>query len=160
MYKYNYNYFKWRLWCSYFWSFAYSIYAFVFSDFFKYFCLVIDLGPFIFIFKFFFNLFLSIYLFQLIYFFQLEANYSTVLFQKYIFAAYRHESGTCINVSLYLEPLFPPPFPTHRFGLSQSTGFECPTSSIKLALVIYFIYGSKHISKLFSKIIPPSPSPT
>ena len=38
-----------------------------------------------------------------------------------------------------LNPLPPLSLP-HSSGLSQSTSFECPASSIKLALVIYFTY--------------------
>ena len=36
----------------------------------------------------------------------------------------------------------PPPTssPSHPFGLSQYTGFECPVSCIELGLVIYFTY--------------------
>ena len=49
--------------------------------------------------------------------------------------------------------------PPHPSGLSQSTSFECSASSIKLALVIYFIHGNIHVSMLFSQIIPPLPSP-
>ena len=51
-----------------------------------------------------------------------------------------------------------PPSPPYPSGLSQSPGFECLASYIKLALVIYFTY--IHLSVLFSQIIPPSPSPT
>ena len=54
----------------------------------------------------------------------------------------------------------PPPSSPHPSGLSQSTGFGCPASCIKLALLIYFTYGNVHILMLFSQIVPPSPSPT
>ena len=53
-----------------------------------------------------------------------------------------------------------PPSPSHPSGLSQCTDFECPVSCTVLGLVIYFTYGHIHVSMLFSKIIPPSPSPT
>ena len=38
--------------------------------------------------------------------------------------------------------------------LSQSTGFECPASYIKVTLVICFAYGNIYVSMLFSQIIP------
>ena len=53
-----------------------------------------------------------------------------------------------------------PPSPSHHFGLSQCTIFECPVPCIELGLVIYFTYGNIHVSLLFSQIIPPLPSPT
>ena len=45
-----------------------------------------------------------------------------------------------------------PPHP-HPSGLYQSTGFGCPASCIKIALVIYFTNGNIHISMSFSQII-------
>ena len=51
------------------------------------------------------------------------------------------------------------PFPSHPSGLLQCTGSQCPVSCIELGLVICFTYGNIHVSKLFSQIIPPSPSP-
>ena len=45
-------------------------------------------------------------------------------------------------------------------GLSQSTGFGCPASCIKPALVICFTNGNVHVSMLFSQIIPSLSSPT
>ena len=64
---------------------------------------------------------------------------------------------TCVPPSWIL---FAPPSPPHPSGLSQSTGFECPASCIKFALVIYFTYGNICVSKLFFQIISPLPSPT
>ena len=58
------------------------------------------------------------------------------------------------------QTVLPPTSPSYPSGLSQCTSFECPVSSIELGLVIYFTYGNKHVSMLFSKIIPSSPSPT
>ena len=76
-----------------------------------------------------------------------------------VFAIHQHELATAIHVSRQSWTLLPPPSPPCS-GLSQSTGFGCPASCIKLALVIYFTYGSIYVSVLFSQIIPPSPSPS
>ena len=65
----------------------------------------------------------------------------------------------CVHVAPHPEPPPTSPLP-HPSGLFQSTGFECPTSCIQLALVIYFTYGNIHVSMLFSQITPPSSSPT
>ena len=55
----------------------------------------------------------------------------------------------------------PPPWPLHNLSLwlSQSTGFGCSASYIKLTRIINFIYGNTYVSVPFSQIIPPSPSP-
>ena len=50
----------------------------------------------------------------------------------------------------------PPASPPYPSGLSQSTGFGCPASCIKLALVINFTCGNVHVSMLVSQIVPPS----
>ena len=42
-------------------------------------------------------------------------------------------------------PILSPPPTFLPSGLSQSTGFGCPASCIKLALVIYFTLGKVHI---------------
>ena len=63
----------------------------------------------------------------------------------------------------YLSPSWnrlPPPSPPIPSGLSQSTGFGCPASCIKLALVICFTHGNIHVSMVFSQIIPPLLSST
>ena len=52
-----------------------------------------------------------------------------------------------------------PPSPPHPSGSSQCTSPEHPVSCIEPGLVLYFTYGNIHVSMLFSKIIPPSPSP-
>ena len=49
----------------------------------------------------------------------------------------------------------PPPSLLYPSGLSQSTGFGCPDSCIKLTLAIYFTNGNGHVSMLFSEITPP-----
>ena len=62
---------------------------------------------------------------------------------------------------VYMCPLpVEPPSHLRPTSLSQSTGFGCPVSYIKLPLAIYFTYGNVNVSMLFSQIMPPSPSPT
>ena len=59
-----------------------------------------------------------------------------------VFAIYLYELAIGIHVSPpFWSPLLSPspPYPTR---LSQSTGFSCPVSYIKLTLVIYFTYGN------------------
>ena len=58
------------------------------------------------------------------------------------------------------KPSLSPPSQPYPSGLSQSTGFGCPASCIKLALAIYFTYDNVYVLMLFSQIIPPSPFPT
>ena len=53
----------------------------------------------------------------------------------------------------------PPPSPSHPSGSSQCTSPERPVSCIEPGLMIYFTYGNIQLSVLFSRIIPPSPSP-
>ena len=74
------------------------------------------------------------------------------------FAIHWHESALGVHVSHILNPPLTS-LPTLPSWLSQSTGFECPASCIKLGLVIYFTYGYIHVSMVFYQIIPPSPSP-
>ena len=54
----------------------------------------------------------------------------------------------------------PPLSPSHPSESSQCPGPKHPVSCIEPGLVIYFTYGSIHVSMLFSQIIPSSPSPT
>ena len=68
-------------------------------------------------------------------------------------------SPRCTCIPPCWTPL-PTPSPPHPSELSQSLGFECPVLCTKLSLVIYFTYGNIHVSKLFSHIVTPSPSPT
>ena len=76
-----------------------------------------------------------------------------------VFAIHQHDSAMGAHVSPNPEPPLPSLSPLHPSGLFQSTGFECPASYIELGLVICFTYGNIHVSRLFSQIIPPSPSP-
>ena len=56
-----------------------------------------------------------------------------------VFDIHQHELVTGIHARLILSPL-PLPFPPYPSGLSPSTGFGCPASCIKLALVIYSLF--------------------
>ena len=49
----------------------------------------------------------------------------------------------------------PPPSPSHPSGSSQHTSPEHPVSCMKPGLAIYFTYNNRHVSTLFSQIIPP-----
>ena len=62
----------------------------------------------------------------------MEDNYFTIL---WCFPVYQHESFLNIHVS---PPFWtpPPPTPPYPSRLSQSTSFVCPTSCIRLSLVI------------------------
>ena len=57
-----------------------------------------------------------------------------------VFAIHQHESAMGIHVSPPSWNSCPPPSPLYPSRLSQSTGFGCLASCIKLALVIYFTY--------------------
>ena len=53
------------------------------------------------------------------------------------------------------------PLAPHRIPLGcPSAPALSAVSCLELGLVIYFAYGNIHVSMLFSKISPPSPSPT
>ena len=84
-------------------------------------------------------------------------NYFTILwwFLPYI-SMNQPQVYTCPLHPKPHSPLPPDPIP---LGLSQSTSFGCPASSIELTLVIYFLYGNVYVSVLLSQIIPPSSSP-
>ena len=75
------------------------------------------------------------------------------------FAIHQHESTTGVHMFPILNPLTSPS-PYHPSGSSQCTSPEHPVLGIKTGLAIRFTYGIIHVSKSFSQIIPPSPSPT
>ena len=54
----------------------------------------------------------------------------------------------------------PPPSPYHPSGSSRCTSPKHPVSYIEPGLAIRFIYDIIHVSMPFSRIIPPSPSPS
>ena len=75
------------------------------------------------------------------------------------FAIHQHVSATSIHVFPILNPP-PTTLPVPLSGSSQCTSPEHPVSCIEPGLAIHFIYDIIHVSMPFSKIIPPSPSPT
>ena len=77
-----------------------------------------------------------------------------------VFATHQHELATSVHMSPQPEPPLPPPSIHYPSGLTQRTSFGCFASCIELALVSYFTYDIVHVSRPFSQIIPPSPSPT
>ena len=90
---------------------------------------------------------------KLINLFKLEANYFTLLWWFSPYIDMNQPRYTCVP-----HPETPSQLPPHPILLG--TGFECPVSSIKLGLVIYFTCGNIYVSVLFSQIIPPTLSPT
>ena len=81
--------------------------------------------------------------------------YNTVLVLPYI----NMNPPRVYTCSQSWTPL-PPPSPYHLSGSSQCTTPKHPVSCIKARLAIHFLYDIIHVSMPFSKIIPPSPSPT
>ena len=65
----------------------------------------------------------------------------------------------CTCVSPFQTSLSPSS-QSHPSGLSHCTSFEWPIPCIKRELVNNFTYGNKHVSMLFSQMIPFLPSPT
>ena len=56
--------------------------------------------------------------------------------------------------------LLPPPSPFHPSGSSQCTSPKHPVSCLEPGLATHFIHDILHVSMPFSKIFPPSLSPT
>ena len=82
-------------------------------------------------------------------------NWMLITLQYYSgFAMHCHKSATGVHVFPILNPL-PPPSPSYPPGSSQGTSPEHPVSCIKPRLAICFTYDNKHVSMLFSQIIPP-----
>ena len=75
------------------------------------------------------------------------------------FAIHQHESATGVHVFPILNPL-PHPSHPHPSGSSQCTSPKHRVSCIEPGLVIRFLYAIIHVSVPFSRINPPSPSPT
>ena len=73
-------------------------------------------------------------------------------------AIHQHESAIAIHTPPSSGISFLPPTLSHPSRLSQSTGFELPSSHSKLPLGIYFIYGNVYIAVLLFPFFPPSPS--
>ena len=86
-----------------------------------------------------------------------EANYFTILYWFCHTLTWIHHRRTCVP---HLDPRLPSPSPYHPSGSSQCTSPEHPVSCIEPGLAIHFTYDNIHVSKPFSQIIPPSPSPT
>ena len=83
----------------------------------------------------------------------MKANYFTVLYWFCHITTWIHHGCTRV-------PHPEPHSPYHPSGSSHCTSPEHPVSCIEPGLAIYFIYDIIHVSKPFSQIIPPSPSPT
>ena len=75
------------------------------------------------------------------------------------FAIQQHESAMGVHVFPIWTPL-PPTSPYHPSGSSQCTSPKHPVSCIEPGLWIPFLYDIIQVSMPFSKIMPPSPSPT
>ena len=93
-------------------------------------------------------------IFFFIYFYQLEANYFTIL-QWFLPYIDKNQPWTCVPHPEPPPASFPIPslwvFPVHQP--------RALVSCIQPRLVICFTLDNIHVSMLFSQIIPPSPSP-
>ena len=94
----------------------------------------------------------SFFKFKFIYF-----NWRLITLQYCIGSAiHQHESAKGVQVF----PILKPPSLHHPSRSSQCTSPKYPVSCIEPGLVISFLYDIIHVSMPFSKIIPPSPSPS
>ena len=95
---------------------------------------------------------------KIIYFNWRLVSYFTILWW---FLTYIEMNQPWVYMYLLILKLLLFPSPSHPSGLSQCIGFQYPVSCIKFGLVIYFTYGSIHVSTYSLKLSPqPLPSPT
>ena len=81
--------------------------------------------------------------------------YNTVLVLPYI-----DMNPPRVYISSESRIPFPPPTPYHLSGSSPCTSPKHPVSCIEHRLALRFLHDSIHVSKPFSQIILPSPSPS
>ena len=105
--------------------------------------------------SFFLSVLYVFFIFIFILFIYLFLLYNTVLVLPYI-----NMNLPWVYISSQSWTPLPPASPYHPSGLSQCTNLKHPVSCIKPRLAIHFLYDIIHVSMPFSKIIPPSPSPT
>ena len=106
------------------------------------------------------NISSNMYIPRYFYLFIFNFNWRLVTLQYYSgFAIHGHDQPWMYMCSPSWT-LLPPPSPSHPSGSSQCTSPEHPVSCIEPGLAICFTYDNRHVSMLFSQIIPPLPSPT
>ena len=104
------------------------------------------------------NLCLFIYFVCFCFFFSfIYLFYFTVLYWSCHTLTWIRHGYTCVP---HPEPPLPPPSPSHPPGSSQCTSPKHPVSCFEPGLAIRFTYDNLHVSRPFSHIIPPLPSPT
>ena len=96
----------------------------------------------------------------LLYFFLISFNWRLITL-KYCVGFYHTWTWISHGCICILHPQTPPTsLPILSLWAVPVHLFECPVSCIELGLVIYFTCGNIRVSKLFSQIIQPSPSPS